>query len=173
MVNPDHMRKYIVRPTLQYLTMWSAAAENLLMGTIAVESTMGTNLVQLGGGPGRGWPQVEVDTHWDCWVNWLDYRPEIATRVLEFVPSMYRILDHDAGIPVDPMALVTCPMYAVAIARIKYRRVPEPLPAPTDWAALESYHKRYYNTAKGATKPGEFVAAARSAGLVDVREVLA
>ena len=156
MTDADHLRREIVAPALRHIGMWSEAAENLLLGTAAVESRMGTYLRQIGG-PALGIWQVEPATHLDCWDNWLDYRPDAARLVLDLVPRIYRLPD-DSPVPVDPQALASCPLYCCAIARIVYRRAPEPLPAPTDWAALEAYHKRRYNTVAGKTKLGEFIA---------------
>jgi hypothetical protein len=164
MIRSDHLRDEWVRPTLKAIDMWSEAAENLLLGTIALESAGGEYLRQWPRGPALGICQVEIATHLDCWVNWLDYLPDVSAKVLRLVPPMYRLPGTDKA-PVAPQALVGCPMYCIAIARIKYRRVSEPLPAPTDWPALERYHKRHYNTALGATKPGQFIAAAQRAGL--------
>ncbi|NLZ40370.1 MAG: hypothetical protein GX886_03780 [Comamonadaceae bacterium] len=165
MTDADHLRREIIAPALRHIGMWSGAAENLLLGTAAVESRMGTYLRQVGGGPALGIWQVEPATHLDCWDNWLDYRPEIARLVLDLVPRIYRLPD-DSPVPVDPQALASCPLYCCAIARIVYRRAPEPLPAPTDWAALEAYHKRRYNTVAGKTKLGEFIAACKACGVM-------
>lgn len=167
MIRSDHLRDEWVRPTLKAIDMWSEAAENLLLGTIALESAGGEYLRQWPRGPAMGICQVEIATHLDCWLNWLDYRPQIAERVFDLVPPMYRLylLPGTDKAPVDPQALVGCPMYCIAIARVVYRRVSEPLPAPTDWPALERYHKRHYNTAAGATRPGQFLSAAQRAGL--------
>jgi len=109
--------------------------------------------------------QVEPVTHLDCWDNWLDYRPEIARLVLDLVPPMYRLPD-DSPMSVDPQALASCPLYCCAIARIKYRRAPEPLPAAGDWAGLQLYHKQNYNSALGKTRIGDFLAACQSCGVM-------
>ena len=49
MIDADHLRREIVAPALRHIGMWSEAAENLLLGTAAVESRMGTYLRQIGG----------------------------------------------------------------------------------------------------------------------------
>jgi hypothetical protein len=163
-MNANQLRQYIVRPALVQINLWSEAAEDLLLGTIATESDMGRYVAQVGGGPALGITQVEPATHIDCWQNWLDYRPSLSAAVLTLVPPVYRISD-EAATPVDHLALAACPLYAVAIARVKYYRAPAPLPQPGDWAGMEAYHKKWYNTAAGATRPGQFLAAAKQAGL--------
>ena len=165
MIDADHLRREIVAPALRHIGMWSEAAENLLLGTAAVESRMGTYLRQVGGGPALGIWQVEPATHLDCWDNWLDYRPDAARLVLDLVPRIYRLPD-DSPMSVDPQALASCPLYCCAIARIKYRRAPEPLPAAGDWAGLQLYHKQNYNSALGKTRIGDFLAACQSCGVM-------
>jgi len=164
MINVDQLRREIVAPALKHIQLWSPAAEELLLGTAAVESRMGTYLRQVGGGPALGIWQVEPATHADTWINWLQYRQPVGEVLLDLVPPLYR--NFGETIAVDPQALVACPMYCCAIARIKYRRSPEPLPAAGDWAGLELYHKRHYNSILGATKSGDFIAACRACGLV-------
>lgn len=44
MTDADHLRREIIAPALRHIGMWSEAAENLLLGTAAVESRMGTYL---------------------------------------------------------------------------------------------------------------------------------
>jgi len=63
MTDADHLRREIIAPALRHIGMWSGAAENLLLGTAAVESRMGTYLRQVGGGPALGIWQVEPVTH--------------------------------------------------------------------------------------------------------------
>ena len=154
----------IIDEATKAIGMHSMAATQLLLGTAAVESRWGHYIWQQGG-PALGIWQVEPSTHTDCWTNWLDYRPDIAALVLELAPS-WRRLDHpSSGIPIDHLALVESPHYCCAIARIKYRRVKEPLPLAGDWAGFERYHKQYYNTVKGKTQPGQFLAALRTIGI--------
>lgn len=164
MIDTKQLIADYIKPAISHIDMWSQAAENLILGTIALESRRGTYLRQIKG-PALGICQIEPATHIDAWENWIDYRPEISAKLLEMVPPMYRIPDATRFIPVDQLALIACPLYCIAIARIIYRRVSAPLPAANDWAGLEAYHKRHYNTMLGKTKPGEFIAAVQSAGI--------
>lgn len=163
MIRADHLTREVIKPVLRHLGLWSLAAENLLLGTAAVESQLGTYLRQLGRGPALGIFQMEPDTHADCWRNFLRYQPELAAKVAQLVPPLYW---HEGDeVPVDAEALIDL-RYACAMARIRYRRVKAPLPGPTDWSALEAYHKQHYNTPLGKTRPGEFVQACRECGVI-------
>ncbi len=165
MIDAQHLAKYVIKPVCTHLGMWSLAAENLLLGTFALESELGTYLRQIGGGPAIGSGQMEPMTHADIWQNWLRYQPDVAAKLLELVPPMFR--SDDADVPVDADALIDL-RYSVAMTRIHYRRVSAPLPAALDWPGLEAYHKKYYNTPLGKTRPGEFIAAVRDCGVAQV-----
>lgn len=156
MINADDLRKLIIRPTLQFLGQYTEAAENLVLGTIAVESTVGgsTRLRQIVG-PALGIMQIEPDTHADIWRNWLAYRPELRSRILALCPPHFLQPD---GIP-EHAALIGNIPYAVAIARQVYARRPEPLPAADDIRGLGEYWKRHYNTALGAGTVEKFIGA--------------
>jgi len=148
-INSFHLRICIIRPVLKDLDLWSLVAENLLLGTAAQESHMGTYLDQANPtieGPAFGIFQIEKDTHDDIWENYLAYNEDYARVVRRYsLPTFsYRQLAGNL-------------YYAVAIARIHYRRVKEPLPSsPTDVKALARYWKRFYNTPLGKGTVEEF-----------------
>lgn len=138
-LNPQQFRVQIVRPTLMHLDLHSQAAENLLIGTALQESRL-TYLRQLGTGPALGVMQMEPATYNDIWLNYLKYQPELAAKVKEFQPkAAFGASDMIGNLP-----------YAVAMARVHYRRVKDPLPAALDARALAAYWKQYYNTPLGA-----------------------
>ena len=149
MIDPQQFRARVIRPTLDYLGMWSPAAENLLIGTALVESNLSA-LVQAGGGPALGVYQIEPATHDDVLVNFLGHREPLDRCVRELA----------GGIPPGALAteqLVVNLGYATAIARLIYYRRPEPLPDASDAEALGLYWKQHYNTPLGAGDPAEFV----------------
>lgn len=157
MIEYPDMRLLIIRPTLQYLGQHSAAAENLMLGTIATESTVGhrTSLDQNGSGPALGICQVEPDTHADIWRNWLAYRPELRARILSLCPPHFVQPD---GIP-EHAALIGNLPYAIAIARQVYARRPEKLPPADNPRGLAEYWKAHYNTHMGAGTVEKFMQA--------------
>ena len=151
-MNANHLRVFIVRPALNELEMWSPAAENLILGTAAVESDL-EYLAQISGGPGLGLWQIEPQTHEDVWANFLKFRKPLAKRVVQAAgrgTQTPRLPPHDW--------LIYNLRYAAAVARVIYWRDPEPLPEPTDTAGLGEYWKRVYNTDLGAGTVKRFVA---------------
>jgi len=151
MDDPITFRSNVVRPVLQRLALWSQVAENLLVGTALQESLL-TYTRQIGGGPALGYFQCEPATHDDCWKKYLKYRTTLAAKVRSFIQN-----DDKTKFP-DAEIMVENPYYACAIARVKYLRMPEALPAdPNDIESISIYWKKYYNTNLGAGKPEEFV----------------
>lgn len=143
-INVDQLKEYIIRPTLEDLGLWSQAAENLLLGTMAQESHMGHYIHQVKG-PALGIYQIEPETHDDVWEHYLDYRESMADKVSEL------------SYLTTSKSLVSNLSYATAIARIIYLRVSEPLPLPQDLVGMARYWKKYYNTPLGKGTEREFV----------------
>lgn len=151
-MNARHLRQYVVIPTLKHLSPdipFSEVAVELLMGTAAKESHL-EYIDQLAPGPGPAYGlwQMEEVTHDDCWKNWLEYRPELSGRI--------KVLMAFAPTPVEQLR--TNLMYACAMSRVYYRRIPEPLPKDhRDVASLARYWKRYYNTEAGKGTVAQFI----------------
>ncbi len=148
MINAPQLRKEIVRPVLEHLYLWSAAAENLVMGTAAQESRLGTYLKQIAG-PAVGIFQMEPFTHDDLWKTILKNQPLLAGRVRQVeLPGWYQD---------DAREMAGNLYYAAAMCRVFYRRIQEPLPDADDIAGLARYWKRYYNTRLGKGTEAEFI----------------
>lgn len=143
-INAAQLRQQIVRPALKLMKLYSPQAEQLLMGTMAQESALGTYVYQVPSGPARGIFQMEPDTERDIWENYLAYRPELAEAVRKIKGT-------------SPEPLIWNLYYQVAMARLHYRRVAEPLPVLNDIPAMAQYWKRYYNTPKGKGTEAEFI----------------
>ncbi|KXV20663.1 hypothetical protein [Gluconobacter japonicus] len=140
-LNLAQIKNEIVRPTLDYLGLGGNAAVNLLTGTALAESDT-TYLRQIGGGPALGLWQMEPATHDDCWVNFLCFpaQSRLSTKLEAMLaPDLPR-----------QQQLITNLRYACAMARIRFYRVREPLPAADDPAGMSQYHKRWYNSPLGA-----------------------
>lgn len=120
------------------------------MGTAAAESRL-QYLAQIGG-PALGLWQMEPATHSDCWRSYLDYRKDLAGRVM-------LAAGRGTSTPRQPPDdwLVFNLRYAAAICRVHYLRVPHPLPAADDVEGLARYWKAHYNTALGAGTVEHFV----------------
>ena len=153
-LNLSQLRDHVVVPTLKQLDMYSLAAEQLILGTIAQESS-GSYLKQLGG-PALGLIQMEPATHKDLWMNFIRYtqnmRDVLLSMTSDTVDECYRV----NGWP-DHAALIWNLRYAIAMCRVHYYRRPEALPKANDINSLARYWKAYYNTGKGAGQVSEFV----------------
>lgn len=131
----------MVRPTLEFIELYSDAAENLIIGTGLAESA-GEYLKQLGGGPALGLFQMEPATHDDIWDNWLEYKPHLSSLILQ--------LETEAAITRGALEMIGNLYYATAMCRCHYRRVSEPFPDSRDAQGLARYWKEHYNTFRGA-----------------------
>jgi len=149
-IDADQLRRHVIRPTLKHLNQYSKAAENLLMGTAAQESHLGTYLLQLDGGPAKGIFQMEPATHDDIWQHYLRYK-----RILTH--SVREIAGVEKGVVPPADLMVTNLAYAAAMARIHYLRVPEALPLADNPVDLGEYWKSHYNTYLGKGTVAEFV----------------
>lgn len=167
MFNAKQFRSLVVRPTLNRIGLWSKEAEDLLVGTAAVESRLGTYLKQLSG-PALGVFQMEPATHDYLWEGYLN-RPG-KKHIAEKIKGLTTIA------PLDPeleahYELVYNLAYATAMTRIHYLRFPEAIPRKSEYlseeeyiTALGAYWKEYYNTYKGKGTVDDFVDAWRHCG---------
>lgn len=154
-MNAKQFYQHIVKPALAKVGADSEAACQLVMGTVWQESLRGKYLRQIGGGPGRGFGQMEPATHRDIWVNFLPNRPPLREALRGMLTADEQSLSWDE---IADCSLIGSLFYQVAMCRTHYMRVKEPLPAAGDIEAMGIYWKRYYNTVKGAGTPEQFVA---------------
>ena len=147
MIDAQQLREYIVRPALRKCGLYSLSAENLLMGTCAVESDMASFIVQQSGPALSPW-QIEPNTHKDIYLNFLSYNSIIRENILA--------ASHYAARPPDE-ALIANLTYSCLIARLVYYRDKDPLPAEDDILGLAHYWKRVYNTEDGMGTVKDFV----------------
>lgn len=149
------LREIIVRPTLSFLSPevpYSRAAEDLVMGTFAVESNLQW-IKQHGKGPAKGLGQMEPATHKDMW-RWLNLPKsrDIRGKVLSLLSSW----------PLDPEDQLQGNLpYCTAMTRLRYWVAPAPLPKADDLKGLAGYWKQYYNTALGKGTVEKFLEAYR------------
>ena len=151
MIDALQLRYEIIRPVLKYLDPeipYSMAAENLLMGTCAQESRMGTFLVQQGNGPAKGIFQMEPATASDLYDSYLFYRDSLNRLV-------HNLMAHNKIGGAD-QELVGNLYYAAAMCRVHYYRVKWPLP-DDNMEELAHYWKLHYNTPEGKGTVEEFV----------------
>ena len=147
MIDPTQIRT-LVKTTLKKINLHSEEAEELILGTIAQESHMGTFIKQLGNGPALGICQMEPRTEMDIWNNYIAFKPELANMIFSQFgitgPDDYRLFS-DLG-------------YQILMCRLHYLRVPEALPASDDVKGMAAYWKKHYNTYMGSGTAAGFYA---------------
>jgi hypothetical protein len=152
----DEFLRDVVEPALELLGLNDAASRALLMGTAAVESEL-KHVRQLGGGPARGYFQMEPDTALDL-LRWLE-RPA-QSRYLQAIFDHHPPAHRPGFLAMYPnvnKTLVDDPIFAAMLARLRYRWIPTPLPDASDVAGMAKYWKRHYNTRRGKGTVEKFV----------------
>jgi len=161
-INPDHLREQVIRPVLSQMKMWSPAAEDLMLGTIAQESLLGHYLVQNQASEeigAVGICQIEPSTAADTIYRYIDSRDDIEER-FESAFQLVNTEDLDwSEVDLDVIRdkLITDLRFSVAVMRIKYWMIPKPLPAHGDVKGYAQYWKDHYNTDGGKGTPEEFI----------------
>ena len=145
-INVEQFRKYVIQDTLKPVGLWSPEAEELLIGTAAHESQLGNFIAQVNG-PALGVFQMEPATCNDIFNNFLSFRPAL----LQTLENAYGIKSR------HPRQLATDLRYACIMARLKYYRVKETLPAANDLEDQARYWKQYYNTPLGAGTVDQYI----------------
>lgn len=148
-VQAVQFREHIIRPVLAHLhpvIPFSMGAVELLLGTAIQESGL-MYIAQIGGGPARGFWQMEPATHLDIW-RWLRARDGLTSRIDE-------LLAQAPQLPLD--ALSGNAFYACALARVHYFRAPEKLPEAGDLQGQAKLWKLRYNTPLGAGRVEDYV----------------
>lgn len=152
MIDQKQLRSLIDR-TLREMELYSPAASNLLMGTAAQESRLGTYIRQLGSGPALGIFQMEPLTHDDIWLNYLAHRRELKRTISKYLS--WRHFGAHSSLFAEELEWNLA--YATAMARVHYLRVPERLPPSNDVEGLARYWKQHYNTPLGGGTEQEFM----------------
>lgn len=116
---------------------YSKEAVELLLMTAAAESEFGTYLKQVGG-PALGVMQVEPLTMRDNYLNFLDYRSDLR----------YELYIACGVSTPNETALVENLGFNILMARVKYYRDSDPIPATVE--GMAKYHERVYNAGGSA-----------------------
>ncbi len=136
----NEFRHLIVRETLRELGDWSAAAENLLLGTAAQESGLGLKLKT---GRMAGVYHISPAAHRAVWDKYLIAHPDLASRV-RGLAGQHSFISNPHG------ELVTNLKYATAIAWLVYKRTGQSIPencAPEELARF--WHRHFHARATG------------------------
>lgn len=138
-------------------------AVSLVLRTCVYESDL-YHLKQVGGGPARGFPQIELSTARDTLGRYLGLE-----RKAELRGKVHALLGFD---PVNltedeymlDLQLQGNMILGIVCCRLKYGVIPEPLPSKDDRAAQGRYYRKYYNTDKGKGSAEGFARLTAAAG---------
>jgi hypothetical protein len=138
------LRRWVIKPTLKRLGVYSKAAENLLLATAAQESGLGFHL-KPAGQRALGIYQIHSLAHRHIWDDHLALHCDMA--------SLVRGLASQHDFLAQPHAeLATNLSYATAIAWFMYARHEEfSLPKSNDIEAIASLWKRFYHPKSRST----------------------
>ena len=141
------IREHVIEPALRAIDLWSPAAVRLVMGTGAHESAGFKYIHQLAGGPALSWFQIEPTTHDDFYEHSMPglerSRPETARLFRAMIPQRF-------GSKPPAEYLLHNQLYAAAMCRLLYWRVPKALPYQNNIKAMAAYWKEFYNTEHGS-----------------------
>ena len=144
MIEKEQLRK-LVNEVLLKMELHSDEAVELILGTIAQESTGGRYIRQITG-PALGICQMEPTTFKDIVNNYIKYKLDLGRAVM-FASGVTALksemLEYNLA-------------FSIAMCRIHYLRVPEGL--PSDLEGYARYWKQYYNTVHGKGTVEEFIA---------------
>ena len=139
----------VVDAALRNLGLYGEGMADLLLGTALHESGGFKWNKQRGGGPARGYFQMEIATHDDIWANYLKYHKLLAGAVKKMVPAKQEA---------TAQLMLTSDLYAAAMAAVHYKRKGVAVPSKYTVEDLAKLWKKSYNTLAGAGTTDEFVA---------------
>jgi hypothetical protein len=111
-ITAEHLREDIIRPTLEYLGVWSPSAESRLLEAAISEPEVGLFSRRR---DGLGLYRITARQHRDLWDRYLAFKPEIASRVRGLASQRAFLSDPDHE-------LQTNLSYCTAIAWLLYQR---------------------------------------------------
>jgi len=134
---------FLINRTLIELDLYSVAASQLLLGTLAIESLFGKYLRQRSkyefdiNKHGLGIFQIEKNTF-----NWL--KRKYLHRFPIIAGMSFEQLEYDLRA-------------SIIFARLRYLVVREPLPAANDIKSMAEYWKKYYNASVYGMSVRDFI----------------
>lgn len=166
MIDPKILETKFIRPALKHIAQFDDRLYNeviidLLMGTAAQESNLGTYLTQIHG-PAITVFQIEPQTHESIWQHYLSKpsKRKLSRLMADLAPQeSVKWADGIVGgvvIAIEPWALYDM-RYASAFARLVYWPKTEPLPAKGDIEGYAKYWDRHYNANPDKGFPSEFI----------------
>lgn len=153
MVDSDQVQKLIAR-ILRKMNMYSPDAVQLVYRTGLVESHY--KYIRQIKGPARGFWQVEpgFTCCLDICNNYLRFRKKlikVVSNILYLDEKYFLEAKEEEWSDILEWNIAA----GIVMCRLKYRRVPKPL--PKDLAGQAKYWKKYYNSDLGAGTPEKFI----------------
>ena len=150
-MNAQQLLDCIIVPTLKHMggNYNSKDAQMLLLATAAIESKCGYYIKQIGG-PALGIWQMEPSTEKDIFIN---------CDAVQDNSVLSDNIGYLCCAPYGMSNLLASPMYACAMARLKYSMDADKLPDYRYINAIYYYYKRIYNTPLGASTYSKFTSA--------------
>jgi hypothetical protein len=146
-IDKDQLRIEVIRPVLMTINLYNDNAEELLMGTAAQESHLGTYIRQIKG-EAYGIYQCERLTYDSLWNKYIGNSRAMQLKILPLLGTMTKPAHY---------RLVTDMNLATIMCRLHYWDVQETLPNKDNVEAMGSYWKTYYNTVLGKGTVDEFI----------------
>lgn len=163
-MNAQQLHDHIIKPTLDYMggNYYSKNAAFLLLCTAAIESNCGEYIKQING-PALGVWQMEPNTCQDTWDNCDFIKTDMGNSMIYELTISDGVINDELN-----LSLISSPMYACAMARLKYSMDKAALPDHNDIKAVYDYYKRIYNTPLGASTYEKFKSALANNHIMDV-----
>ena len=111
-VTADHLRDHVIRPTLEYLSAWTPAIEDVLLDAAVNAPELGLFSAR---NEGLGLFHITAAQHRDIWDRYLAFKPDIASRVRGLASQRAFLSDPDSE-------LQTNLSYCTAIAWLMHQR---------------------------------------------------
>jgi hypothetical protein len=97
-IDPLDFRQFVIRPTLKKLGKWSPSLENLLLGSAAQASQLGTKLQC---DSGIGVYNIPQKTHHSVWDEYLAFDADLASKVRGFASQREFLANPDMELAIN------------------------------------------------------------------------
>lgn len=135
-MNEKQLREFVVRPTLEYFNYWSMSAENLLVGTSYIETSLG-NRIKNGETGGLGIYGMTYKEACKIWNGFISNYKDLGNAIRQYS-------DITPGQTHKKEWLILNNGYSTIMARLKYLMSSQALPKHDNYMALKDYYYDYY-----------------------------
>jgi hypothetical protein len=162
----NELREYVIKPCLELLGENSETAENLLLGTAAQESLLGSHCY-CAQTQGFGLYRITAEKHQDVWDSYLVQFPELASQ-LRGLASQQQFLK------APHIELTSNLLYSTGIAWMIYRRNKILTNKPLEFSGLAQLWAVHFDNGTGTYRStDEFMQTYRTLLLDDSKKLVA